>query len=117
MLMMEGDIVAYGVSQDQSLIWNYERINIPKRLEETKRLMSKDLKTFITFIRVVKQWFDKGMLKIAPDELLRINTDKFLEDGVIEYLDYDLSIQLDANNKSKKLKSKNYSSLSVKSSK
>ena len=114
--MMEGDIVAYGVSQDQSLIWNYERINIPKRLEETKRLMSKDLKTFITFIRVVKQWFDKGMLKIAPDELLRINTDKFLEEGLIEYLDYDL-FPLDGNNESKKLKIKNYSSLSVKSSK
>ena len=115
MLMMEGDIVAYD-GFDEILIWNYERIDNFRRTKETEKLISEDLELFKTFVMVVKQWFDKGMLKIAPDELLRINTDKFLEEEVIEYLDYDL-FPLDGNDKSKKLKSKNYSSLSVKSSK
>jgi len=87
MLAREGDIVAYGGSEDQSLLFNYERIDIPERVKETERLLSEDSESFKTFVKYVKQMYDKTLLDIAPDELIRINTDKFINEGIVEYID------------------------------
>jgi len=117
MLANEGDIMAYGGWEDQNLLFYYERADIPKRVKETERLISEDSELFKTFVMYVKQEHDKyKSLDETPDELLQINTDNFLEEGVIEYLNYDLDT-FNGNKEVKKLKSKNYSSLSAKSSK
>ena len=109
--------VAYDSFDDISIIASYVSRTLEKRKELTENLIKKDKFAFKKFIKVVVMHFIKlGSITEPIDELLRINTDKFLEEGLIEYLDYDL-FPLDGNNESKKLKIKNYSSLSVKSSK
>ena len=117
MLGNEGDITAYGGFEDQNLLFNFERISILERVKETERLISKDVEVFKTFVKYVKQMYDKTLLDITPNDLLQINTDKFLEDGIVEYLDNNLSNPFDVNNKTKELKSENYSKLSLKTSK
>ena len=80
--------VAYDDFDDTSIVASYMSRTFEKRKELTNNLIKKDKSTFKKFINVVLMPFiERGTIKEPVDELLRINTDKFIKDGTVEYID------------------------------
>jgi len=116
MLVGENDLMAYG-ADDIAVAVGFEVRSLSQRKEYSELLISEDRDTFKKFIEVLQYYFDNGINEETPQELLQIDIDKFLKEDIVEYLDNDLSFSLDGNKEVKKIKNKDYSSLSAKSSK
>ena len=85
MIVSDDDLIAYG-ADDTLIIGSYMARSLDNRKNLTEELISEDSKTFKKFIEVLQEDYNTGILQETPEDLLRINIDKFLNENIVEYI-------------------------------
>ncbi|MCL2114975.1 MAG: hypothetical protein FWH29_02005 [Methanobrevibacter sp.] len=85
MICSMGEELIYD-GEDISVLAGYECRTIDNRKKYTEILISDDIEEFKKFIGAVQYYHEHGITEEPPEQLLRINIDKFLNENIIEYI-------------------------------
>ncbi|MDR0912539.1 MAG: hypothetical protein LBM96_08080 [Methanobrevibacter sp.] len=86
-LKIYGEPIAYGEENDMRFAVRFGDENSEGRKEVTEYLINIDKLAFKIFIEIIiKPFIEMGTLNDPINELLRINTEKFLNDDIVEYI-------------------------------
>jgi hypothetical protein len=84
MIVDDPNKVAY--DDDISIAIDFEDRTFEKRKKFTEELIAEDKDTFKKFIPILKEFIKKEFIKEPINDLLRIDTDKFLDEDIIEFI-------------------------------
>ena len=84
MICSVDDLIAY--DDDIAVLAGFELRSYSERKEYTGLLIDKDKEKFKIFIEVIKDFHSRGIIEEPPKQLLQINTDKFLNEDIVEYI-------------------------------
>jgi hypothetical protein len=79
-------LVAYDPDTDTSVFAGFVVRNNEDRKNLTQELIDEDKITFKKFIEVLQSDYERKITEYPPEELLRINIDKFLDEDIVEFI-------------------------------
>jgi hypothetical protein len=85
MLCSVGELIAYE-GNETLITGSYIARSLENRKKLTEELIFEDKEEFKKFIEFLKYHHEMGGVKEPPEELLRINIDKFLNENNVEYI-------------------------------
>ncbi|MDR3063820.1 MAG: hypothetical protein LBU40_06775 [Methanobrevibacter sp.] len=84
MLADKNMLMAYD-GEDITILAFFTVKTIDDRKKLTQELIDEDRETFKKYIEVLQYYHDHEITEFTPEELIRINIDKFLNEDIVEF--------------------------------